>query len=59
MRRKLANETVAEHVFDVPQFFQVLEGTLMIRMKCQTVAMSTGLRVMRLTILPSHFVLRL
>ena len=42
MRRKLANETTAEHVFDVPQFFQVLEGVLMMRMVCQTVAMSTG-----------------
>ncbi|KAK3117870.1 hypothetical protein LTR53_000283 [Teratosphaeriaceae sp. CCFEE 6253] len=42
MRRKLANETVAEHVFDVPQFFQVLEGVLHIRMRCQSVAMSTG-----------------
>lgn len=34
MRHKLANETTAEYVFDVPQFFQVLEGVLMIRMVC-------------------------
>ncbi|KAK4554973.1 hypothetical protein LTR86_008121 [Recurvomyces mirabilis] len=42
MRRKLANETATEYKFDVPQFFQVLEGVMMIRMVHQTVAMSTG-----------------
>ncbi|KAK0943276.1 hypothetical protein LTR48_006951 [Friedmanniomyces endolithicus] len=42
MRGRAANETTAEYTFDVPQFFQILEGTMMIRMMCQTVSMSTG-----------------
>lgn len=42
LRHKLGNETVAEQTFDVPQMFQVLEGTLMISMMCQSASMSTG-----------------
>nr|OQO16952.1 hypothetical protein B0A51_15322 [Rachicladosporium sp. CCFEE 5018] len=42
MRRRQLNETIVQHVYDQPHFFQVLEGVMMIRMMRQTVAMSTG-----------------
>ena len=42
MRRRLANETNASHVFDRSQVFVVLEGQLMMEMLGQRVRMSTG-----------------
>ena len=42
MRRRLANETIASHLFDRPQVFVVLEGQLIMQMLGQRVKMSTG-----------------